>query len=66
MTSPWRDNLKAAWEASGLSKRRVSIKAGLHAGFLHEVDYLGKCPSIDNFIALARALNVSPSKLIDE
>lgn len=62
----WRDRLRGAWEASGRSKRAVSIASGLHAGFLHEVLSCGKTPSVDNLIAVARQLDVSISDLMGD
>ncbi len=64
MIPDWRDRLRQAWEASGRSKRDISLSAGLNANFLHEIFHMGKCPSVDNLIVIARELNVSASELI--
>jgi hypothetical protein len=42
------------------------LSAGLNANFLHEIFHTGKCPSVDNLIAIARELNVSAPELIDD
>jgi transcriptional regulator with XRE-family HTH domain len=55
----WRQRLKQALEAKGLSKRSVSLAAGLNPGYVHSVLVEGKDPTVDNLIAVCKAVGVS-------
>lgn len=61
---PWRERLKAAVEQSGKSKRKISLAAGLGAGYVHSILSEGKDPTIDNLIAICREIDVSLSYIV--
>lgn len=60
----WRDRLTFAIEASGRSKRDISISAGLGAGYIHSVLTDGKEPTIDRFLRICDTLGVSLTHII--
>jgi transcriptional regulator with XRE-family HTH domain len=73
MTDPdWYIRLSAAIdakvEASDPSKRKsksaISVEAGLAKNFVSQLLTDKKAPSIDNFIALCNALDVSPTYIL--
>lgn len=64
MEAEWRKRLDEAVEASGKSRRAVSIAAGCGAGYLFDVLDVGKEPTIDRLLKLADVLGVSLSWLI--
>lgn len=55
----WRERLALAVKESGLSYRAASVKAGRGPGYIHGLLRDGKEPTIDYFISLAEALDVS-------
>lgn len=65
MTSDWRFRLKRLIdETPGLSMKALSLKAGMHASSVHNIVKRGHAPSIDNFLAICKALQVSPAVLL--
>ena len=66
MAHDWRFRLKQLIdETPGLSMKAVSLKAGLSASSVHNMLKRGNAPTIENFLAICAALNVSPSVLLD-
>lgn len=66
MQEDWRARLKRLIdETPGLSMKTLSLKAGLGASTLHDILKRGRSPSIDVLIAVAAALGMRPSQLID-
>jgi len=65
MAEAWRLKLKALIdETPGLTMKAVSVKAGLHPSTLQAILTKGASPSIENFLAICRALNISPALLL--
>lgn len=64
MADTWRTRLQAAYDASGKSKRAVSLAADCGPGYLHDILAVGKEPTIDRLVRLANVLNVSLSWLL--
>lgn len=64
MDESWRDRLGAALERAQLSKRGVSLKAGLGPGYLHSILQEGKDPTLDNLLAVCAAIGVSASWVV--
>lgn len=63
-TGDWRARLAAALEASGKSKRSVSLAAGLGPGYVHSILKEGKDPTVDNLISVCREIGVSLSSVL--
>lgn len=55
----WYERLLAAIEADGRSLREISRTAGLGPNFISQMKKDKKGPSVDNFLKLTEALNVS-------
>lgn len=64
MADTWRTRLQAALDASGKSKRSVSLAADCAAGYLHDILAVGKEPTIDRLLRIADVLGVSLSWLL--
>lgn len=58
--------LRDARMAAGLSQPELAQRAGLHRNYLGEVERGAKCPSLCAVDALATALGVPASKLVEE
>lgn len=66
MAGDWRTRLKQIIdETPGLTMKSLSLKAGLHASTLQSILKRGASPSVDNFVAIAAALGVSPVRLLE-
>lgn len=61
----WRDNLRAAIKAKRSNMKAVSIDAGLGETFVRDVLERGFDPKVSNFVALAEALEMEPSDLLE-
>lgn len=55
----WRERLRLLLEERGLSKRKVSLGAGLGPGAIHSWLVEGKDPSLANLLSVCEFLNVS-------
>lgn len=65
MTHDWRSKLKRLIdETPGLSMKAVSLKAEMHPSAVHDMIKRGQAPSIDKFLSICAALNVSPAVLL--
>ncbi len=55
----WRTRLAAAIEERKLSKRSVSLSAGMGPGYVHSLLSEGKDPSVDNLADVCRIVGVT-------
>jgi transcriptional regulator with XRE-family HTH domain len=60
----WRKRLAFAVEASGKSKREISLAAGLGAGYVHSILSEGKDPTIERLLKVCEATGVSLTHVI--
>jgi len=63
-TDAWRDRLRAVVEDRGLSKRGISLRAGLGQGYLHSILTEGKDPTIQNLTDVCAAIPVSMAYIL--
>lgn len=59
-----RDRLRDTLEEKGLSKREVSLKANLGAGFVHSILAEGKEPTVSKLASVCEAAGISLSFII--
>ena len=59
-------NLRKVRQARGISQERLAELAGLHRTYVSSVERSGRNISIDNIARLAKALDVSPEKLLGD
>ncbi len=62
----WRDRFTTLLKDAGMSKRGLSLKAGLNENFVSEMLARGKDPSVGNLIALSRVLGTTVADLMGE
>ena len=55
--------LRSAREALGLSQEEVGARAGLNTSYLSQIERGRKAPSLDVFVRLATAVNLSLAEL---
>lgn len=60
----WRQRLSEALEASGKSKRAVSLASGNGPGYVHSILKEGKEPTVENLLDVCAAIPVSPVHII--
>lgn len=60
----WRRRLAEAVQASGKSKREVSISAGMGAGYVHSILSEGKDPTVQNLIRICDQIGVTVSHIL--
>ena len=65
-TPEWHGRLSQALERSGMSKRGVSLKAGLGPNYVQQLLNGRNDATVGNLIALSRVLGTSVSALIGE
>lgn len=66
MERDWKTRLKTIIEETpGLSMKGLSVKAGLNPSAVYDILKRDQAPSIEAFLALAKALGVKPSFLLD-
>ncbi len=58
-------NLRNLRQARGISQERLAELAGLHRTYVSSVERGARNISIDNIARLAKALDVSPEKLLE-
>ncbi len=58
------DAIIAARTAQGLTQREVGRRLGMHPSFLNKIENLERRLDILEFIALARAIGLSPEELM--
>ena len=56
----WKKRLEASIEASGKSKRAISLESGNSPGYVHSILTEGKEPKISSLISICEAVPVSP------
>lgn len=59
-------NLRTLRQARGVSQERLAEMAGLHRTYISSVERGARNISIDNIARLAKALGVSPDKLLGD
>ena len=64
MDDSWKVRLAEAIEASGKSKRSISIEAKLGVGYLHAILVEGKDPTIGNLQKIFAAIPVSITAIL--
>ena len=64
-TLTWRDNLRAAIKAAKTNMKALSLVAGLGETFVRDVLERGFDPKLSNFVAIADALEIEPSALLE-
>lgn len=62
--SDWKQRFEAAIEASGKSRRAISLAAGMGPGYVHSVLREGKEPTIGSLIAICREAGVSAAHIL--
>lgn len=62
--SDWKPRLEAAVEASGKSRRAISLAAGMGPGYVHSLLREGKEPTISSLIAICREIGVSATYIV--
>lgn len=60
----WKGRLAAAIEASGKSKRAVSLGAGMAAGYVHSILAEGKDPTVTNLLKVCDEIGASMSYIL--
>lgn len=60
----WKLRLEAAIEASGRSRRAVSLSAGMGPGYVHSLLREGKEPTVGSLFAICRELGVSVAHIL--
>lgn len=60
----WRKRLRDLMAARSLTMKDLSLAAGQGATYVRDVLERQRSPSIDNFVAMANALNVDPGSLL--
>lgn len=66
MKDEWKKRLRAAISDSGLSMKDVSLRAGKGETFVRDLLERDRIPSIDNFLAIAKAVQRSAAYLLGE
>jgi DNA-binding phage protein len=64
MDSDWFQRLENAIRASGKPLRAVSLEAGLAETYVFQMLRHKKQPSVDKFLAICAAVNVSPIEIL--
>lgn len=64
MADTWRGRLKKTLKDKRLSKRGVSLAAGMSEGYVHGILQEGKEPTVENLLSVCRASGLSPAYVI--
>lgn len=64
MNESWRTRLEDAVKDSERSMRDISLAAGKGPGYIFSILREGKDPTVDNLIAICKALDVSLTKVL--
>lgn len=60
----WRDRLKAAIKAKGMSMRGVSLAAGMGPGYVFSIVSEDKDPTIENLVKICDVLDVPLYRIV--
>jgi transcriptional regulator with XRE-family HTH domain len=63
-TETWRDRLRAEIDKAGASKRSLSLKADMGAGYVHSILEDGKDPGLESLMKVCAALDVSLLRIV--
>lgn len=64
MDDTWRERLAKAIEARGVSKRSLSLKAGMGPGYVHSLLSEGKEPTIEKLVRICAELDVPLAAIV--
>ena len=64
MKEAWFQRFTDAIEASGFSKREISLKAGMRPGYLHDVIKKSQDPGVTKFLSICKVANISPTYVL--
>jgi len=64
MDDTWRERLAKAIEARGVSKRSLSLKAGMGPGYVHSLLSEGKEPTIEKLVRICAELDVPLAMIV--
>ncbi|WP_417585085.1 XRE family transcriptional regulator [Pelagibacterium sp.] len=62
----WKKRLRSAIDERGMTMKQASLAAGQGETFVRDILERNRAPSIDKFVALAKALGVRPERLLAE
>lgn len=62
--SAWKERLAQAIDASGMSKRAVSLAAKAGPGYVHSILSEGKDPTVEKLMAVCDAISASPTYIL--
>jgi len=58
------DKVRELRRAKGLSQEELAFRAGVHRNYLGGIERGERNPALDNIAAIAKALGVNPSELL--
>lgn len=64
MKQDWRQRLEKGLKDKRLSKRGVSLSAGMGEGYVHSILKDGKDPTVDSFLKVCAASGLSPAYVL--
>lgn len=64
MENNWKQRLAEAVEASGKSKRAISLAAGMAPGYVHSILSEGKDPTVTNLMKVCDEIGASMSYIL--
>lgn len=66
MSEIWKDRIRKALEAKGMTMKEASLAAGKGETFVRDMLERGRAPSVDNFISIAHIVGKPASYLLGE
>ena len=51
-------------EMRGVTQEKLAEQIGISVGFMSKIEQGAKCPSLENFIAIANALKISANEIL--
>ena len=64
MVETWRTRLAKVLKDKHLTKRGVSLAAGMSEGYVHGILQEGKEPTVENLLSVCRASGISPALVV--